>query len=254
MLLQTEGLTKIFGGLVALSELSFHIARGEILGLIGPNGAGKTTLFSVITGTHKPTKGKVIFQGSDITSLKSHQIASAGLVKTFQLTRLFNQVTVMDHVATGQHCKKKSLVWGALTRNRPTLKEDEESREKAIEILRLTNLIQVADKYAKDITNSQQRCLMIATALAAEPKLLLLDEPTAGMSSEETDEVVELIKIIRNKGISVFLIEHNMKVAMTISDRILAISYGQKITEGLPREVANCKEVIEAYLGEELEC
>ena len=251
MLLQVEGLIKVFGGLTAINNLDFHIENREILGLIGPNGSGKTTVFNLITGVHKPTQGKVFFDGKDMTGLKPHRVTAAGVARTFQLAKLFCESSVLEHVIVGQHCRTRAGVWSALTQNSSSQREEEESQRKAIELLKFTNLFSVKDEYAGNLSCAQQRRLMIATAMASDPKLILLDEPTSGMSAEEVAEVVEIIRNIRDGGVTVFLIEHNMRVAMNICDRIAVLNYGKKIAEGTPEEVAHNKSVIDAYLGDE---
>jgi branched-chain amino acid transport system ATP-binding protein len=251
MLLSVEGLSKNFAGIRATNNLSFHVSQGEILGLIGPNGAGKTTIFNLISGVYKPTTGRIIFNSRKINGLKPHVIAAAGISRTFQLTKIYNQVSVLQHVIMGQHCRTGTFLWGAISRNKAARREEADALKKALNLLKEFDLLSIKDKNTDNIYNVQQRRLMIATALASDPLLLLLDEPTAGMSNEETEQTVEMIHNVKDKGVAIIIIEHNMKVAMEISDRIIALNYGEKLAEGSPAEVANNKLVIDAYLGEE---
>jgi len=249
LMLEVKQVTKFFGGLCAISRLSFHIEEHEILGVIGPNGSGKTTLFNLITGLHKPDGGQVVFSGEDITGHKTYDIVARGIARTFQTTKLFGRQTALGNLIMGLHCRTKAGVWGALARGPRARAEEKQSRTRASELLELLSLSPVRDRAAELLSSAEQRRLMIGIALATRPRLLLLDEPTAGMSAEETAEVVELVGKIRDSGITVLLIEHNMKVAMNICDRIVAIESGEKIAEGSPEKVVGDEKVIEAYLG-----
>ena len=249
MLIKTEKLTKYFGGLGAVVDLDLSVGEQEILGLLGPNGSGKTTAFNLITGVHKPTAGKVCFDGHDITSHKPYDITARGIGRTFQITKLFDRVSVIQNVLTGMHCRTRNGVWDALARGVKARHEEEASLQKSVELLELTGLAHAKDQVAENLPSADQRRLMIAIAMATDPKLLLLDEPTAGMNVEEINQLIDIVRKIRNKGIAVLLIEHNMRVAMTICDRLVVLNYGKKIAEGLPKEIADNEAVIEAYLG-----
>jgi len=230
-------------------DLDFHVEKGEILGVIGPNGSGKTTLFNLMTGVHKPTRGKILFEGQDIGGKSPYRIAETGIARTFQLTKLFGRVPVSTNVLMGLHCRTGTGVWGALTRGGRAQREEEGSRQKVLGILEFTGLSSVQGRAAELLSSEEQRRLMIAIALATEPKLLLLDEPTAGMSAEETDVVMKLMDQMHKKGITLLLIEHNMKMAMNICNRIVALENGTKIAEGPPAQISSNERVIEAYLG-----
>jgi len=251
MLLEVKDVTKFFGGLCAISQLNFEIREKEILGVIGPNGSGKTTLFNLITGVHKSDGGQILFRGERITGRRPHEIVRRGIARTFQVTKLFGRQTGLNNVIMGLHCRTHAGVWGGLFRSRRTRAEEKASRESALELLEFMHLSDVRDTPAELLSSAQQRRMMMAIALATRPTLLLLDEPTSGMSAEETAEVVDLVGKIRTGGVSVLLIEHNMKVAMGVCDRIVAIESGEKITEGPPEEVAANEKVIEAYLGKD---
>lgn len=250
-LLKVLELTKYFGGLCATSHLSFHVAEQEILGIIGPNGSGKTTLFNLITGVHKPNEGVILFSGQNITGCKPHMIAQKGIGRTFQVTNIFPDQSSLDNIIMGRHCRTRAGVWGALFRNTRTMAEEKEGREKAFAMLSFLSLSDVWDRPAELLSSAQQRRLMIGISLAIRPRLLLLDEPTAGMSSQETAVTVDIISRIRESGVAVLLIEHNMKVAMDICDRFLAIEAGSKLAEGHPESIAANERVIEAYLGKD---
>ena len=250
-LLEVRGLTKYFGGLAAVSDLDFDISKGELVGLIGPNGAGKTTLFNTISGVCSPSRGRVIFKGEDITGLKPHKIAEKGMVRTFQLTSLFKNKTTLENVIVAHHLQSKTGFWGTLFNTPTSRREENDNKQKAIEILENLGLSPVKDKIARNLPYGQQRALGMAIALAAEPELLMLDEPVTGMNQEEIMNAMALIKRIQERGITILLVEHNMRVVMGFCERIIVLNYGKKIAEGQPKEIRGNKQVIEAYLGVE---
>lgn len=249
MFLQVRNLTKHFGGLLALDNLSLNIEQGEIVGLIGPNGAGKTTFFNLLSGVDHPDKGEIIFLNQRIDRILAHRITALGISRTFQNIRLFVQMTALENVMVGRHCRTRAEVKEALLRTSGFQKEENEIQEKAKELLDFVGLLSKGNELAKNLSYGEQRRLEIARALATEPKLLLLDEPTAGMNPVEAKELISLIKKIREQGITVFLIEHQMEVVMNISERIIVLNYGEKIAEGKPEEVRCNPLVIDAYLG-----
>lgn len=249
-ILKVEGLTKQFGGLIALSDFSVELEKGELVGLIGPNGSGKTTAFNVITGIYKPTAGRVQLDGADITGLRPDQITLYGIARTFQNIRLFTKMSVLDNVKVGHHLRLKSSFLSAGLGLPGYAREEEAIHAKSIDLLRVTGLEDVAHEEAGSLPYGKQRRVEIARALATNPKLLLLDEPAAGMNPEETQSLMDFIlRILRDFDLTIFLIEHQMRLVMGICQRILVLNYGVTIAQGLPEEIQSNQAVIEAYLG-----
>lgn len=251
VILNATNICHSFGGLMALKDVDFKISPKEIIGLIGPNGAGKTTLFNLFTGHYCPTRGEIYFNKRKITGLKPYQITPLGIARTFQNIRLFGQMSVLDNVLIGQHCRTETGLFGAIIRTPGSKREEARAREIALRMLGFVNLEEKKDDYASNLSYGEQRRLEIARALATDPTLLLLDEPAAGMNPQETATLIELIRQIRDEmDKTILLIEHDMKVVMGISERVAVLNYGRKIAEGTPQEVQDNEEVIKAYLGE----
>lgn len=248
-MLKLENLTIRFGGLTAVNDVTTQIEKGQIFGLLGPNGAGKTTTFNIVSGYYAPTSGKVIFDGKEIQGKPQYEISRAGIARTYQNINLFNKMTVLENCMIGCHCRTSSNLFDAIFNTSRKRREDAAAREKCRELLRFMRLDHKENQQAMHLSYGEQRRLEIARAMASDPKLLLLDEPAAGMNSTEKEELADMIRAIRDMGMTILLVEHNMKLVMGICDKICVLNFGQKLAEGTPEYIQSHEGVIAAYLG-----
>lgn len=249
MFLETKNLTKQFGGLTAVKNVDFSVEEGKINAIIGPNGAGKSTFFNIITGGHSPSSGQVLFKGMDISKMPANKIAKLGMARTFQTTHLFEKATVFENVVVGHRLRTKSNLFDAVIRTKRLREEEEKCKEKALEVLEFAGLSRSTEKIVANITQEEKKRVAFALALATDPEIVFLDEPTAGINPDETKELSILIEKMAQKGITVCLIEHKMQMIMQLTDHMMVLNYGEKIAEGTPEEIRNNEEVIKAYLG-----
>jgi len=249
MILDVKGVSMNFGGLAALADIDLQMEANEIRGLIGPNGAGKTTFFNVLMGVYKPTKGKIFYKNDDITGRKTFEISKKGISRTFQNIRIFGDMTAKENVMVGRHNHNRAGLLGAVLRPLKVKKEERDIEEKAEEILKFLNMVDFKDEKAKNLSYGQQRLLEIGRTMATEASLLLFDEPSAGMNIKETAYLTDLLRQLRDGGLTILIVEHDMKMVMSLSDKITVLHFGRKIAEGTPEAIKRDPAVIDAYLG-----
>ncbi|QHS22426.1 ABC transporter ATP-binding protein [Virgibacillus sp. MSP4-1] len=249
MILETKQLTKQFGGLFAVKDVDFTIEKGKINAIIGPNGAGKSTFFNLVSGLYRPSAGQVIFKGRDISSLSANKVAKLGVARTFQTTNLFEQATVFDNVVVGHRLRTKSNLFDSIFRTKRLKREEDQCKEKALQVLEFAGLNHAVDQRVANISQEEKKRVAFALALATDPEIVFLDEPTAGINPDETAELSELIEKMAESGLTICLIEHKMQMIMNLAEQIMVLNYGEKIAQGPPDEINRNEEVIKAYLG-----
>ncbi|SET35089.1 branched-chain amino acid transport system ATP-binding protein [Salinibacillus kushneri] len=249
MFLETKRLTKQFGGLFAVKDVDFSIEEGKINAIIGPNGAGKSTFFNLVSGLYRPTSGQVLFKGKDISNLKANKVAKLGVARTFQTTHLFEQATVFDNVIVGHRLRTKANLFDSIFHTKRLKREEEQCKEKALEVLQFVGLEHAVDHLVANISQEEKKRVAFALALATDPEIVFLDEPTAGINPDETAELSELIEKMAENGLTICLIEHKMQMIMNLAEQIMVLNYGEKIAQGTPEEINRNEEVIKAYLG-----